>query len=324
MTDKPHSATQSLFTAMPVLHANVTLRQLRAFVAVTQTGSFTAAAKRIHVTQSALSALVRDLEGETGCRLFDRTTRSVDLTAAGLELLPMAQRVLRDLEDGLAVMRDLSLKRQGVVKLAVTPMLAASFVPSVGAALAHRFPELRLIVRDRLAADNINSLRSGEADFAIGNFGTVSGDIALTLVESSRVGVVVPQAHRFASRRGVRWSQLAGEPLILLSRDSAFRHVVEEALRQAHVTPSIAHDVAYMGTAIGLAQAGLGVALCPSHVARTLVGTLARFVPMTAPAVSEGVYIATLKERSLSPAAQACVDLILDGRPWKALAEMQQ
>jgi len=239
-------------------------------------------------------------------------------------MLPTAQRVLRDLEDGLALMRDLSLKRKGVVRLAVTPMLAASFVPSVGVALAHRFPDLGLVVRDRLAADNINSLRSGEADFAIGNFGTVSHDIALTLVESSRVGVVVPQAHRFAARRGVRWAELAGEPLILLSRDSAFRQVVEEALLRADVIPSLAHEVAYMGTAIGLAQAELGVAVCPSHVARTLVGTLARFIPMTGPAVSEGVYIATLKERSLSPAAQACVDLILDGRPWKALAEMRR
>ena len=323
MTDTHQPVAQSPFTAMPVSHANVTLRQLRAFVAVAQTASFTAAARRMHITQSALSALVRDLEGETGCRLFDRTTRSVDLTAAGLELLPTAQRVLRDLEDGLAVMHDLTLKRKGVVRVAVTPMLAASFVPSVGTALERRYPELRLVVRDRLAADNINSLRSGDADLAIGNFGTVSDDIELTPVESSRVGVVVPQRHRFASRRGVRWAQLAREPLILLSRDSAFRQVVDQALLRADVVPSLAHEVAYMGTAIGLAQAGLGVALCPSHVARTLVGTLARFVPMTGPAVSEGVYIATLKARSLSPAAQACMDLILDGRPWKALAEVR-
>ena len=323
MTDK-NPPTTSLFTGLPVSHANVTLRQLRAFIAVAQTKSFTAAAKRIHVTQSALSALVRDLEGETGCRLFDRTTRSVDLTAAGLELLPTAQRVLRDLDDGLAVMHDLNLKRRGIVTLAVTPILAASFVPSVGAALQRRWPDLRLVVRDRLAADNINSLRSGEADLAIGNFGTVSDDIALVPVESSRVGVVVPHGHRFASRRGVRWAQLTGEPLILLSRDSAFRQVVEQAMLRADVIATPAHEVAYMGTAIGLAQAGLGVALCPSHIARTLDDTVARFVPMIAPAVSEGVCIATLKERSLSPAAQAFVDLVLDGRPWPALAQVRQ
>ena len=74
-----------------------------------------------------------------------------------------------------------------------------------------------------------------------------------------------------------------------------------------------------MGTAIGLAQEGLGVAICPLHVARSLDSTLARFVPMVGPAVTDGVYIATLKGRSLSPAAQAFVDLILAGRPWASL-----
>jgi DNA-binding transcriptional LysR family regulator len=76
---------------------SITLRQLRAFVALAQAHSFTAAAAQLHITQSALSALVRELESEVGSRLFDRTTRHVDINAAGRELLPVAERVLRDL-----------------------------------------------------------------------------------------------------------------------------------------------------------------------------------------------------------------------------------
>lgn len=319
MANNKSGLIDSPFTASPLARANVTLRQLRAFVALAQTKSFTAAAKQIHITQSALSALVRELEEEVGSRLFDRTTRSVDFTAAGLELLPVAQRVLHDLNGGLEVLRDLNLKRRGRVTVAVTPLLAASFVPSVCAALGRRFPELRVVVHDRLAADNIHGVRSGEADLAIGNFGPVSDDMALTLIEGSRVGVVVPRGHRFAARRGVNWAQLVGEPLILLNKESAFRQVVEQALSRAEVMQEPAYEVAYMGTAIGLAQEGLGVAICPLHVARSLDSTLARFVPMVGPAVTDGVYIATLKGRSLSPAAQAFVDLILAGRPWASL-----
>ena len=77
---------------------NLTLRQLRAFAAVAKLGSFTAAATRMHLTHSALSVLVRELERELGARLFDRHTRRLLLTEAGHELLPYATRVLADLE----------------------------------------------------------------------------------------------------------------------------------------------------------------------------------------------------------------------------------
>lgn len=295
----------------PLARANVTLRQLRAFVALVKTRNFTAAAKHMHVTQSALSALVRELENEVGSRLFDRTTRSVEATAAGVELLPTAQRVLRDLEDGLTGLRDLSLKNKGRVTVAVTPLLAASLIPSLCAALCRRFPDLRVIVRDRLACENIDSVRSGEADLAIGNFGPLNDDIALTLIEGSRVGAVVPRTHASSGRRNLRWDELAGEPLILVNSESSFRQVVEQALLQADVSPQVAFEVAYMGTAIGLAQAGMGLAICPSHTAATLDRKLACFVPLTAPSVTDGVYIATRKGRSLSPAAQAFVDVTL-------------
>jgi DNA-binding transcriptional LysR family regulator len=319
MANQKTGVIDSPFAAAPLATANVTLRQLRAFVALAQTRSFTAAAKQVHITQSALSALVRELEDEVGSRLFDRTTRSVTPTGAGLELLPVAQRVLHDLNGGLAVVRDLSLKRRGCFTVAVTPMLAASFIPSLCAAFGRQFPNLRMVVRDRLAADNINSVRTGEADLAIGNFGPVSEDISLTLVEGSRVGLVIACGHRFSRLRGVKWAELASEPLILLSKESAFRQVVEQALLRAGVMQAPAYDVAYMGTAIGLAQAGLGVAICPSHVAQTLDRAQAHFVPVCGPAVTEGVYIATLKGRSLSPAAQAFVEFTLAGSPWAAL-----
>jgi len=318
MANQKTGVIDSPFAAAPLAPTNVTLRQLHAFATLAETCNFTAAAKQVHITQSALSALVRELEEEVGARLFDRTTRSVTLTGAALELLPVAQRVLHDLHDGLAVMRDLSLKRRGCVTVAVTPMLAASFMPALCARFGRQFPGLRMVVRDRLAADNINSVRSGEADLAIGNFGPVSEDMRLTLLEGSRVGLVISCGHRLARLRGVKWGELATEPLILLSQESAFRQVVGQALLRAGVMQPPAYEVAYMGTAIGLAQAGLGVALCPSHVTQTLDRKRACFVPMVDPAVTEGIHIATMTGRSLTPAAQAFVDFTLAGHDPQA------
>ncbi len=80
---------------------NVTLRQLSAFVAVARAGSFTAAASRLHVTQSALSGQMKELENLLGVQLVHRTTRSLQLSQVGLEFLPLAQRILDDLERAL-------------------------------------------------------------------------------------------------------------------------------------------------------------------------------------------------------------------------------
>lgn len=304
--------------------ANVTLRQLRGFVALARARNFTVAGKQLHLTQSALSALLRDLEAQVGARLFDRTTRSVEITAVGRDFLPVAERVLCDLDAGLAAVRDLNQKRKGSVTVAVTPMLATSFMPGICAEMRKQFPGVRVRIRDRLAVDNIQSLRSGETDLAIGNFGLVDQDISLTLVEGSQVGVVMSPRHALARAPHVDWTQLAHEALILLSRESAFRQFVLQSLVNAGMTCTPEYEVAYMGTALGLAQAGLGLAICPSHVAQTLDPQWLIFKPLVNPVVHDGVYIATLKGRTLSSAAQACLDVVLAGRPWPALGGLQE
>ena len=287
---------------------SLTLRQLRAFVALADAHSFTAAAARLHVTQSALSALVRELESEVGSRLFDRTTRSVDINAAGRELLPVAERVLRELEGGVQAVRELRLNHRGSLTVAATPHLAATFLPGVCARLRQRFPALRLRLSDRLAADNLQSVRMGEADLAVGSFGPVSEDILLTPLGSGCMGVAVPPGHRFAGRRTLRLADLKDEPLVLLSRDSAFRAAVDHALAQAGLAPPVAFEVAYLDTAIGLVEAGLGAAPCPSHVAPALQRSGLRFIAL-APRRDSGVAMATLKGRTLSPAAQAFLEI---------------
>jgi DNA-binding transcriptional LysR family regulator len=302
----PRPAAAEPFGTVLPSRVSLTLRQLRAFVALAHAHSFTAAAAQLHLTQSALSALVRELESEVGSRLFDRTTRSVDINAAGRELLPVAERVLRDLEGGVQAVRELRLNHRGSLSIAATPHLAASFLPGVCAQLQQRFPALRL--HDRLAADNLQSVRAGEADLAIGSFGPVSEDIVLTPLGSGRMGVAVPAGHRFARRRSLRLADLQDEPLILLSRDSAFRATVDHALAQAGLAPPVAFDVAYLGTAIGLVEAGLGVAPCPSHVAPALQRAGLRFIAL-APPIDSGVAMAALKGRALSAAAQAFLEI---------------
>lgn len=106
------------------LASQVTIKQLRAFAAVAREGSFTAAAQQLFISQSALSALVRTLEAALGLRLLDRTTRRLELTTSGQDLVPTVQRLLDDLDRMAGDLFDVTERRRGRVRVGATPLLA--------------------------------------------------------------------------------------------------------------------------------------------------------------------------------------------------------
>ncbi len=109
---------------------NVSLRQLRAFVAVAELESFTGAAQQLHITQSALSLMIKDLESELGIRLLDRTTRSVRLAEAGHAFLPLVVGVLEDLERAIESVADLRDLKRGVARIAAPQLMSLTLLPT--------------------------------------------------------------------------------------------------------------------------------------------------------------------------------------------------
>ncbi len=140
---------------------NITLRQLQAFVAVAELGGFTAAAERLHVTQSALSVMIRGLEGELGLRLFDRTTRTVALTDAGRELYPLAEKTLEDLSSAVAHSRELADVRRGRVTIAATTLVSSMLLPRAIARFGDAYPGIRVALRDGASPAQIAAMVAG-------------------------------------------------------------------------------------------------------------------------------------------------------------------
>src|SRR5690349_14399825 len=146
---------------------NVTVRQLRAFIAVADAGSFTDGAKRLHLTQSALSLLVKELEEELGVRLLDRSTRRTKLSAAGSDFYPLAAKVLEDLESAVASTRELRDKQRGNVRVACTLLYAAALMPPILASYRSEYPGVRVRMLDSLNEGVLARVASGEADFGV-------------------------------------------------------------------------------------------------------------------------------------------------------------
>jgi LysR family carnitine catabolism transcriptional activator len=283
---------------------NPSLRHLSAFAAVARAGGFTQAARRLHSTQPAVTLLIRQLEENLGARLFDRTTRSVQLTAAGAQFLPGVERLLADLEATIGGVREAVERARGRVVVAALPSIASSILPQAIAEVRRANPEIVVSVRDAVAGRISAMVGSGEVDIGIGQRAGDDADVAFTKLLSDRLVAACPRAHALASRRRVAWVDLVGQPFISMSADSSVRRLVEEAFAAAGRRHEPAYEVLYMTTAVAMVAKDLGIAVLPSTAltAMNLRGIVVR--PITAPVVEREIGSLTRRARSLSPAAQ--------------------
>ncbi len=156
---------------------NFDLSDLRAFVCVADLGSFRAAAEALHLSQPALSRRVDKLEQALGFRLFERTTRKVDINAMGRAFLPRARHVLGELESALLGMVDLSARIHGLVTVACIPTAVDNFISGVVRDFHRRLPGIRVRLLDQPAPDILLSVARSEADFGITYLGLQEPDL---------------------------------------------------------------------------------------------------------------------------------------------------
>lgn len=289
---------------------NVTLRQLRAFVLVGRLGNFTRAAQAMHVTQSALSLLVRELESAVNTRLLDRTTRAVSLTAAGSEFFAGAQRVLSELEGVIAGVDKLLAKERGRVVIAAPLVLSSTFLPPVLAAFKALYPGVELVLKDTLPMQVLPLVRSGAADLAIGTFSGTEVDLERVLLFTEAMVAVFPASHPFASMRRLTWADLASAPILALRSGSVFRDLTEAGFSAVGLSLQPAFEADYAGSLVGLVAAGLGVAVLPGYATSLTDKSRIRWRRLEKPLVEREVLLVRKMGASASPAAQAFVDFL--------------
>lgn len=290
---------------------NVTLRQLRAFVEVARCGGFTAAAPKLHLTQSATSLQIRELEAQLGLQLIDRSTRRFALTEAGDEFLISAARIVADVEQSVTDTRELLLKRRGRITIATTPLLASTLLPATIAQFLDDFPAVSVRVADLPAEQIARRVLSGDADFGFGVFAEADPQFDRTPLLRHPLGVMVPSAWPLATRRrDLVWEDLRDQPLIAMSHASGLRTLIDQHLHQAGVQVSPRFEVAYLSTAVGLAEAGLGITVVPAYVGALMRSERVSFRSLHKPVVHRQIEILVRAGRSLSPSAAAFRDCL--------------
>lgn len=288
----------------------VSLRQIQGFLAVAETGAFTKAAARLKIAQPALSQLVRELERDLSIRLFDRTTRRVELTEGGREFQRAALKLMQDLDAAVAGARDLAARKQGRIIVAAPPFLAATILPRAIVKLRSGYPGLQVTVLDTNTAAILDAVRSGKADYGFGTFPASEEDLDRIKLSRDSLMLFCPLDHRLAQRKRIRWNALVGEPLIALTRDSGIRLLVELGYESAKIPLRISYQVSQISTALALAGAGQGITIMPSYVRPAAARHRLASVPLFDPLVSRDIELVRARDRSHTPAGLAFADVL--------------
>lgn len=281
---------------------NLDMRQLRALIAIAEQGSFSAAASQIALSQPALSILIKQLEHSLALTLFHRTTRKLELTLAGHELLQLARRVTGEVDETLAELRDYAECRRGHVTVAALPSLAATLLIEAIGTFRAAYPNVRVMIRDGVADAVIETLKSGEADIALGfEVPGEEGIIATHLFVDNLVAIARPEQFR-ASQSTLKWQALAGHPLIAMARGTSIRRLTDLAFSQIGIDPVPAYEVSFISTMIALVENGEGIAVLPSSALPTSMPAQLRSLELLSPSIQRQICILERKGRDRTPA----------------------
>lgn len=303
---------------------DVTLTQLEYFGAVAETGSFTAAARRLHVAQSSLSRTVAALERRFGVELAVRDGRGVTLTPAGEAFRAAAQTILEARTAGLERFRRFTDGEAGAVHVATLPSLVRHRLGPTIRRFRERRPGVVFTIGDAPAATIVAQVGTGAADLGIAIHPASSGVLRVEPLFSEPVHLAVPQAHRWAGRRTVTWAELAGETVVTARPDTSVRPLVDAGLRAAGLADLPLFEAGQLVTIGGLVAVGLGVAPLPvSTIACLGPGDELTHMPLVEPVVRRHVTLLSRPDRPLTPAAAEFAALLREAYREEAVDRLE-
>ncbi len=289
---------------------NVTLRQLRAFLAVARTGSFTLAAESLFVTQSALSSLIKEFEGALGVRVIDRSTRRILLSDIGSNLVPLIDKIIQDLDQMLDGVADVKSLKKGLVRIAAPQLMSCTLMTEFIAAYSKEYPAIAIRLVDCGVEEVIPKVITGEVDFGVGPERNTSSDVAAVTLFELPFMAVFPPGHPLAAQTEVRWADLAAYPFISLR--GLFAELISVDLHASILDVSLTptHEVGFMSTAFSMASNGLGVTACIPYAHSLVELYKLEMRPLRDPEVKRRFFVLRRHDRSLSPAAESVLDFL--------------
>jgi DNA-binding transcriptional LysR family regulator len=289
---------------------NPSFRQLQILVHVHRAGNLTRAAAQLGLTQAAVSLQLQQLEKSFGLRLFDRTTRELVATDAGLQAIAAAEQILAATAGLSNQMRNLNGVNTGKLSMAVSAGFASTFMPSILNQFRNDHPGIDVAVYDVSAAQLIDKLMTTDAEFAIGSVSGPIPDVTLERLLKGRISAIGIAKGPFGARKQISWDDLSSLPTIALRPENMVRASIDQALAKTgrKFVPTL--EVSLFNNCLSLTAAGVGITVLTDYLlVRQQFPTLVT-KPLVGPAIDYHLSLIRKAGRSLSPAAAKFVALV--------------
>src|SRR2546423_9943096 len=245
------------------------IRQLRAFAAIAEAGTFTAGAERVHITQAAISMQIRQLEIELGTQLCGRAPRRVILTEAGEKLLERARRILREHDAAVHELAAIAGAEYGRLRLgSASAMVSADPLPAILKELRAQHPKAEITMLTGTSDALVQQILAGDLDIAFVSLPVEARGIETILLNRDELVAIASPRHRFARQRVVSAYELAGEKLILGERGGNTRRLIDHFFAAAGVNPTIAIELIRLAAIKRMVEENMGVGIAPLQSAR--------------------------------------------------------
>jgi DNA-binding transcriptional LysR family regulator len=288
---------------------DLSTRALRAMIALDDLRHFSLAAERCNITQSALSQMVAKLERDVDLRLIDRDRRRVSLTAEGERFVATARRVMVDLEEIDADLRQHVSRSKGRLSISALPSLAAHWLPPLIARYRAEFPGIRVELFDTPPERAVELVRQRRVDFSLTGFGPGLAGLQSQLLFEERFFFVCRRDHKLAARKRISLPQLAGCEFIRLVRSGSIARHLDHALREAAIVDT-GLEVEQLATLSGLVDSGLGVSIVPKAARGYFNPERVAFIPISDAHLTRSIYVVWPAASQWSPAARGFMELL--------------
>lgn len=238
------------------------LTPLRQFIAIATTGHMTRAAESLGVTQPALSAMLKKLEGEVGASLLHRTGKGVELTEAGRVFLEHARAAVRRADEAREAVRQLVGLERGMIRVGGGATAIGHLLPPVVSAVRSQHEGLRFYIREAGSAAVASAVLAGELDLGIVTLpvtGPGSSELMTVARLTDELVLILPPGHRLEGQGEFRWRDLAGEPVVAFEAGSAVRSVLDSAAAGHGVALDVVMELRSIEAIVQMVQARVGV-----------------------------------------------------------------
>jgi len=289
---------------------NATIKQLRAFVTVVDSGNFAEACVLLHLSQPALSIAIKNLEDGMGGKLLIRSTKRSVLTPEGKEFYPTAKLLLNDWDNAFNDLNDLFSLKRGKLELAAMPSVGSSLLPGYLKLFRDKHPNINIKVHDVIAEDTLAMVRAERVEIAVTFDPGDCDDLTFYPLFSDNFIVALPANHPLLNSDDISWQEISQYPFISLLKPSSIRELIDRTIKANDIQLNIEFEANQLATIGKMISEQLGISIMPSLCKPQLQsqGVLCR--PLKSPLVSRRVGIVKKRRIPLSSTAQVLVDII--------------